>query len=163
MPSPIILHGSDTTAYRDPAVYYDGQTFYLFCTYVETAEGGPWMTTVECTSTDLLHWSAPVELTRRDRRFNFSSPGNVIRYGDEYVLCLQTYCRENGEKYGNERSRLWTMRSRDLVHWDEPTLLRVKGDVPDEAMGRMIDPYLVQDIDEPGKWWCLYKQFGVFM
>ena len=28
----IILKGNDTTAYRDPAVYYDGETFYLFCT-----------------------------------------------------------------------------------------------------------------------------------
>jgi hypothetical protein len=24
-------------------------------------------------------------------------------------------------------------------------------------MGRMIDPYLIEDRDEPGKWWCFYK------
>ena len=24
----------------------------------------------------------------------------------------------------------------------------------------MIDPYLVEDKDEPGKWWCFYKQNG---
>jgi hypothetical protein len=30
-------------------------------------------------------------------------------------------------------------------------------------MGRMIDPYLVQDKDESGKWWCFYKQRGVSM
>jgi hypothetical protein len=25
----------------------------------------------------------------------------------------------------------------------------------------MIDPYLLEDKDEPGKWWCFYKQEGV--
>ena len=28
-------------------------------------------------------------------------------------------------------------------------------------MGRMIDAYLIEDKDEPGKWWCFYKQRGV--
>ena len=43
-------------------------------------------------------------------------------------------------------------------------LLRVKGpDVPVEAMGRMIDPFLLQDAADPGKWWCFYKQNGVSM
>jgi hypothetical protein len=28
-------------------------------------------------------------------------------------------------------------------------------------MGRIIDPYLFQDKDEPGKWWCIYKQNGL--
>ena len=54
------------------------------------------------------------------------------------------------------------MRSRDLEAWGKPELLRVKGpDVPVDRMGRMIDPYLVEDKDEPGKWWCFYKQHGV--
>ncbi len=56
------------------------------------------------------------------------------------------------------------MRSRDLENWSEPELLRVKGtDVPQEKMGRMIDPFLLEDKDEPGKWWCFYKQNGVSM
>lgn len=25
----------------------------------------------------------------------------------------------------------------------------------------MIDPYIIEDKDEPGKWWCFYKQNGV--
>ena len=54
------------------------------------------------------------------------------------------------------------MRSRDLRHWSPPALLRVKGpDVSAKDMGRMIDPYLLEDKDEPGKWWCFYKQNGV--
>jgi hypothetical protein len=32
-----------------------------------------------------------------------------------------------------------------------------------EDMGRMIDPYLLEDADEKGKWWCYYKQNGVSM
>ncbi len=161
--TPVILPGGETTAYRDPAVYYENGTFYLFCTYVECLPDGPVMTTVLSISTDLQHWSTPVELTPRDRRLNFSSPGNVVKVGEEYILCLQTYCRENGEKYGNARSRLFTMRSRDLLHWDTPRLLKVKGDIPEEEMGRMIDPYLIKDRLDPAKWWCLYKQNGVSM
>jgi hypothetical protein len=30
-------------------------------------------------------------------------------------------------------------------------------------MGRMIDPFLIEDADDPGKWWCFYKQNGVSM
>jgi hypothetical protein len=56
------------------------------------------------------------------------------------------------------------MRSSDLIHWSEPELLRVKGpEVVVEDMGRMIDPYLIEDKDEPGKWWCFYKQHGISM
>lgn len=163
IPSPIVLPGNDRIAYRDPAVYYLDGTFYLFCTYVECQEDGPYMTVVQCISDDLIHWSTPQELTVRDRRMNFSSPGNVIFFRGRYYLCLQTYCRENGEKYGNSRCRPWTMCSTDLLHWEEPKLLRVKGDIPEEDMGRIIDPYLIEDRQQAGKWWCLYKQNGVSM
>jgi hypothetical protein len=38
----------------------------------------------------------------------------------------------------------------------------VKGEgVAQEDMGRMIDPYLLQDKDEPGTWFCFFKQNGV--
>ena len=56
------------------------------------------------------------------------------------------------------------MCSDDLVEWDEPELIAVKGpDVARVDMGRMIDPYLIEDKDEPGKWWCFYKQNGASM
>jgi hypothetical protein len=86
----------------------------------------------------------------------------VIRFGDEWVLCLQTYPMPDGEKWGNDQARIYIRRSRDLEHWSAPELLRVKGpDVVDADMGRMIDPFLLQDKDDPGKWWCLFKQNGV--
>lgn len=161
--SPIILAGSDKTAYRDPAVWYENGKFYLFCTYVECTDDGPYLTTVLSISENLTDWSEPRELTVRDRCKNFSSPGNVIKTDKGYFLCLQTYCRENGEKYGNDNCRLWTMRSDDLENWESPKLLRVKGDVPDEEIGRMIDPFLIKDLKDDKKWWCLYKQNGVSM
>ena len=56
------------------------------------------------------------------------------------------------------------MSSDDLESWEAPELLRVKGPgVPEAEMGRMIDPYLLEDKAEPGKWWCFYKQDGVSM
>lgn len=161
--SPVIFRGDATRAYRDPAVVYQDGVFRLFFTLVLTeTDGRPYSYTAVSRSEDLLRWTEPRILTPRDRALNYSSPGNVIRFGDEWVLCLQTYPRPHGEKYGNDSARLYAMRSVDLEHWGEPELLRVKGpDVPEEQMGRMIDPYLLEDRDEPGKWWCLYKQDGV--
>ena len=156
-----LIPGDMTHAFRDPAVIYKDGVFRLYCTYVETeADGGVHMFTALLRSTDLVHWSDPVRLTPRDRSLNFSSPGNIVKWRGEYVMCLQTYCRENGEKYGNERSRIFTVRSRDLETWDEPRPLMVKGDVPLSAMGRMIDPYLIYD-RQNGLWNCFYKQNGV--
>lgn len=166
--SPILLRGSDTTAYRDPAVLYHDKTFYLFSTIVKTEPGGRiYLYTGVSTSRDLKSWSKPKIITPKGQHLNYASPGNVVRFGDEWVLCLQTYPKPNyrrgdGVSWGNQDARLWIMRSKDLRHWGKPELLRVKGpNVPREKMGRMIDPYLIRDKDEPRKWWCFYKQNGV--
>ena len=159
--SSLIIQGDEAHAFRDPAVIYKDGVFRLFCTCAETeADGGIFLYTVLMRSADLAHWSEPVKLTPRDRSLNFSSPGCIVERQGEYVMCLQTYCRENGDKYGNERSRIWTMRSRDLEHWGPPRLLRVKGDTAPEDMGRMIDPFLIFDRNS-GLWNCFFKQNGV--
>lgn len=162
-PSSVLWRGDDTTAYRDPAVVYHEGVFHLFFTLVKTeADGRVFLRLAQSRSADLIHWSEPRALTPADPRLNFSSPGNVVRFRDRWIMCLQTYPRPNGEKYADATARLWTMASDDLEHWEEPRLLRVKGPtVPREEMGRMIDPYLVEDRLEPGKWWCFYKQNGV--
>lgn len=161
--SPLLLRGDAHTAYRDPAAYFHAGVFYLYFTLVETEpDGTVYLYLAMTTSTDLIRFTPVRKLSPRDRTLNLSSPGNVIRFGGRFCLCCQSYCRENGEKYGNANCRLWLLRSDDLVHWDAPELLRVKGDaVPREEMGRMIDPYLLEDKDEPGKYWCFYKQNGV--
>ena len=165
IPSPIIFRGNATTAFRDPAVIRHDGCFRLFFTLVRIEEDGqPYSYLAWSKSRALVQWSDPVLVTPRDRSLNYGSPGNIVRQDDDWVLCLQTYPRPGGEAYGNAASRIWTMRSRDLETWREPELLRVKGpDVSQEQMGRMIDPYLVADKDEPGKWWCFYKQNGVSM
>ena len=163
IPSPVIFRGDAATAYRDPAAVYHDGWFRLFFTLVELDESKrPFELTAWSKSRDLVHWTAPKVFTPRDRRLNYSSPGNVVRFGDEWVLCLQTYPRPNGEQYGNAAARLWIMRSKDLENWSEPELLRVKGpEVPVEKMGRMIDPFLLESRAEPGRWWCFFKQNGV--
>ena len=163
--SPILFRGDTVTAYRDPAAVYNNGVLYLFFTLTRReADGRTYMYTAASQSRDIGTWTAPRLLTPRDPHRNFSSPGNIVRVGEDWVLCLQTYPRPNGEKYGNGTARLWTMRSKDLTHWDEPELLRVKGpEVPVEDMGRMIDPYLLRDKDDEEKWWCFYKQDGVSM
>lgn len=166
IPSPVVFRGDAHTAYRDPAAVYHDGWFRLFYTLVET---DPEMKAVYsyCAwskSRDLVKWTEPKKFTPRDQGLNYGSPGNVVRYKDEWVLCLQTYPRPNGEKFGNDTARIWTMRSTDLETWGEPELIRVNGpDVRQEDMGRMIDPFLLESRDDPGKWWCFYKQKGVSM
>lgn len=163
--SPIIFRGDETTAYRDPAAVYHDGWFRLYFTLVKIEpDQQVFSYTAWSKSRDLVSWTAPKVFTPRDQSLNYGSPGNVVREGDDWVLCLQTYPRPNKEKWGNETSRIWIMRSRDLENWSEPELLRVKGpEVPREKMGRMIDPFLLQDKADPGKWWCFYKQNGVSM
>lgn len=160
-----IFKGDDSTAYRDPAVVYADGTFHLFFTLVRIERDSVFSYTAQSSSKDLKHWSEPKIITPRDQSLNYSSPGNVVRDGDEWVLCLQTYPRPGyvtaqTPRFGDETARIFTMRSKDLENWGEPRLLKVKGDVPVEEMGRMIDPYLLQ---KDGRWWCFYKQNGVSM
>lgn len=91
-------------------------------------------------------------LTGRDQSKNYSSPGIIVFYHDKRVMCLQTYCRKNGEKCGNRNSRIYAMESRDLEHWSIPSLIKVKGpDIPEKEMGRMIDPYFLRDHTQPDR------------
>ena len=164
IPDVRIFRGDAVTAYRDPAVYFEDGTFHLFFTLSKVeADGRNFGYTAQSESRDLVHWTEPRILTPRDQNLNYSSPGNVVKVGADYYLCLQTYptpgSTTNKVMYATGEARIFTMRTRDFRTWDEPRLLRVKGDdVPREKMGRMIDPYLVKDAD--GRWHCFYKQNG---
>ena len=146
-------------------VYHDG-VFHLYCTIttLDPRDHGLHLVTAQCQSRDLKDWNPPrpVGFTHADRGLNYGSPGNVIRR-DKWIMCLQTYPTPSpGQATGSPDSRIWTMSSDNLTDWGDVKLLRVKGpDVSQAAMGRIIDPYLVEDKDEPGKWWCFYKQKGV--
>lgn len=163
--TPVIFLGNEKFAYRDPAVVYHNDQFYLYFTLVErTGDSSMYLFTAFSISRDLVHWTYPEIITPRDRNLNFSSPGNIIRFDNQWIMCLQTYPTPNNETWGNASSRIWISRSHDLTQWSKPELLQVKGNhVPIAEMGRMIDPYLLEDQSEPGKWWCYYKQNGVSM
>jgi hypothetical protein len=160
---PRVLVGDAEVSYRDPAaLLVDGELRVWFTENHALPAGGMRSHLAEIRSRDLLHWTAPRPLTDPGDSRNWSSPGNVVRFGEEWVLCLQTYPTPPGGYIGDDTCRIYTMRSRDLETWSEPELLRVKGDaVPGEEMGRMIDPYLLRDKDDPELWWCFYKQNGV--
>jgi len=165
LPSPVLFRGNRTTAYRDPTAIYHNGIFHLFFTYVETKPDGiAYLTIASTQSTDLRHWTPLRILTPLDKHLEYSSPGDIVRFDNKWVMCLQTYPRPNGQRYADANARIFTRRSTDLIHWAQPELLRVKGpDVPEATMGRMIDPYLLQDKDDPKKWWCFFKQHGTSM
>ena len=167
--SPVIFKGNDTTAFRDPAVLVHENSFYLFFTLVRNEGGKIYSYTALSHSEDLKHWSPVKIITPRDQSLDFCSPGNVVRYKDEWILCLQTYPRpdytaDQQPRFGTGDARLYIMRSKDLENWSAPEIIKVKGPTVETAdLGRMIDPYLLEDKDEKGKWWCFYKQNGVSM
>lgn len=160
---PRFLVGTPTVSYRDPAaLLVDGEIRVWFTENHALPGGGMRSHLAEVRSRDLVSWTRPRALTEPGDPRNWSSPGNVVRDGDEWVMCLQTYPTPPGGYIGDGTCRLYTMRSRDLETWGEPELLRVKGDgVGESEMGRMIDPYLLRDKDDPTLWWCFYKQNGV--
>ena len=161
----VFLNGGSNFSYRDPCAQYHNGVFRVWHTQIHGTAGGEWASgTGVIESTDLINWSKPRLVTPVDKRFNYSSPGNVIRYSDSWIMCLQTYPTPNGGFFGDESSRIFTMASDDLINWEEPKLIKVKGPhTAREDMGRMIDPYLIEDRDIPGKWWCFFKQNGASM
>ena len=156
--SPIILKGNAKTAYRNPAAIYHDGVFHLYYSYVRHEEQGRvYHYTALSKSKDLVNWTEPKILTPKDQNLNYGSPGNIVRFNGKWVICLQSYPTPNNEKHGNKNARVWIMRSDDLENFSKPEMLKVKGpDVPFEKMGRLIDPYLVQDKNDPKKWWCLF-------
>ena len=162
IPEPRIIKGDGNTAFRDPAIHYENGTFHLFFTWAYAYPGD--CTIGYSTSQDLVHWSPPREILPRKRLLNYSSPGNMIRVGDDRVLCMQTYPTPHGKPgevvYANDTARIFTIRTSDFKTWTEPEILRVKGpNVPIADMGRMIDAYIIKD--DGGLWHCFYKQNGV--
>ena len=153
-PTPFLDLG--TAAARDPALVYDGQRLRCYYTLVERS-GARYQLSVEVVETrDLQTWSPPRRLTVSP--LNFSSPGNALRVGDEWVLCVQSYPVDPGGVYGNETSRLWLMRSPDLQDWSEPYIIYPQGcQARWAASHRQIDPYLVRC---SGNFYCFYKTGG---
>jgi hypothetical protein len=153
-----IFNQNEKYSYRDPAAFIKDGVIYLFFTIVINENDNQYFCIAMSESNDLQNWTKPEILTEKDISKNYSSPGNVVEYNNEYYLCLQSYPRPDNETYGNENSRIFTMKSYDLRNWSKPELLMVKGDVCEQDMGRMIDPYILDDGDD---YICFFKQNGV--
>ena len=163
IPHSVFLWGNRHIGHRDPAGHYHEGVFRVFYGQVRREPGRRVYYQLAVTkSTDLVTWTEPQLFTPRDLNLNYSSPGNVIRYGDQWLLGTQTYPRPVDDPGANQNARIFKMASDDLEHWSEPELLRVKGPhVPVSEMGRMIDAYFFPDKDHPHKWWCGFKQNGM--
>lgn len=151
-----ILDREPQASLRDPAAFFHDGVFYCFHTAVEQRNEDYELFVDVAESRDLVNWSSCRRLTQPG--LNFSSPGNIIRFENHWVLCLQSYPTKPGAPYGSDESRLWTMASRDLAHWDEPRLLQPAGCQATWCKSRrQIDPYLVE---HAGQFWCFYKSDG---
>ena len=159
IPDVRIFKGDETVGYRDPAAWYEDGVFHLFITVCDPSV--PRMTIGHSTSRNLIDWSPVEYVLPMDKRFNWSSPGNIVKVGDERVLCFQKYPTPDATPtkvaFADDTARLYTIRTKDFKTWTKPELIMVKGpNVSEAEMGRMIDPYLVKGTD--GLWWCFYKQ-----
>lgn len=157
----IIFKGNDKFAYRDPACYYHNGVYYLFFTYSEKDSGYMYMRVGMSTSTDLKTWSEIRVLTKKELTLNFCSPGNVIEYNGEFILCVTSYPMPyTFDEWwcGDETARVFIMRTKDFETFSEPEVISAKGDIPIEKLGRMIDPYIIKKDEE---FYLFFKQDGV--
>ncbi|MCX6327734.1 MAG: hypothetical protein NT144_13980, partial [Bacteroidia bacterium] len=160
--SPILLQGDDKTAFRDPILLYKDGIFRLYYSLALTEEDEKiYWYIAESRSEDLVNWSSPRTLTVKDQSKNFTDPGSIIKFNNQWIFSLQTYVmpgytRKDPIRYGNDNTRNYIMRSTDLENWSEPEVLYVKGTGVDP--GKMINGFILEDKDEKGKWWCFFKQ-----
>jgi len=161
----IVFRGNKTVAYRDPACYFYEDSYHLFFTLSIKKDGYMYNHVAVSQSVDLLHWTDPQILTETDKLKNFCSPGCVVKYHDEYRICVSSYpmpvpFSECG--YADETARLYMMRTKDFKTYSDPEKIYAKGkncSINDE--GRMIDPFLLENKDQKGEYILLFKQNGV--
>lgn len=160
---PILLYGSEAVAYRDPTCILVDGIYHLFFTVSKKENGYMYNYVAHSQGRDLKALSEPVILTEHNNRKNFCSPGNVIRRGDEYWLCVTSYPlpRPFAEQcYADDTARLFFMRTKDFVTFSEPEKIDAKGKHCSEE-GRMIDPFVLEDKDTHGRYLLFFKQNGV--
>ena len=147
-----IFCGNEKIAYRDPACCFVDNTFYLFMTVSEKRDGFLYNTVGISQSKDLKNWTTPKIITEYNLETNYCSPGNILRFNDEYVICITSYPMPfpySVQHYANEDARLFLMRTKDFKTFSEPEIILPKGNTPANELGRMIDPFIFRDIKNP--------------
>lgn len=157
---PIIFKGDEKFAYRDPACYFANGTYHLFFTVSEKENGYMYNRVAHSVSKDLKSFSDPEYITEKNYATNFCSPGNVIRSGDEYLICVSSYpmpFKYSERPYADDSARLFFIKTRDFVNYSSPLHIYPKGeDCQDD--GRMIDPFILKNGEE---YLLFFKQNGV--
>ena len=158
----VVFKGDETRAYRDPAAFFFDGTCYLFYTYSIRKNGFMYNHIAVSESKDTVHWSSPKVLTPTDLNLNFSSPGNVIKFGDYYYVFICSYPMPysiNEKSFANENARLFYIRTADFNSFSEPERIYPKGkDCPFGLEGRMIDPYVFSREDT---YYLYFKSNGI--
>jgi hypothetical protein len=142
---------------RDPAALHQHGVFHLYYTVFNEA-------TMEwhigqCRTRDFRHFT-PTELITPE---GYASPGNAIRVGNEWWLCVQSYGlrpeeRAAGRRHPGGHCRLWWLKSSDLQHWSEPVLISAEGCTSKWADSpRQIDPYV---LETKGQYLLYFKASG---
>ena len=144
---------------RDPAVLKIDGIWHCFYTHIEkrdVQQGKIQPALGRIRSRDLTCWSDPEIILSGPE--GFSSPGNVLKTPEGYVVCLQSYPVRPGELYGSAQCRLWLMKSRDLVKFEKPVQASPGGCRAQWAKSRrQIDPYLIFEND---RYYMFYKTEG---
>lgn len=157
---PIIFEGNEKIAYRDPACYYYNGEYHLFFTVSEKENGYMFNYVAHSVSADLKTFGKPTLITEKDRSKNFCSPGNIIEYGGEFLLCVTSYPMPlpySQRFYADDTARLFFIRTTDFKDFSSPERIFPKGrDCANE--GRMIDPFVFHDKNE---YLLFFKQNGV--
>ncbi|MBN1346248.1 MAG: family 43 glycosylhydrolase [Phycisphaerae bacterium] len=125
---------------RDPAVLVHDGKAYLYFTYYDP-KAKTWHIGMSTTE-DFLTFTE-IKIVSPE---GYASPGNVIRVGDEWILCYQ--------QYRQFPHYLCIARSKDLTTWSPPEKIFNTG--PENKWNvdkRTIDPFLVAD---KGKYYCYY-------
>ncbi len=162
---PIIFHGNEKLAYRDPACIYKDGTYHLFFTVSEKCDGYMYNFLAHSESSDLVSFSDPKIITKKDKNLNFCSPGSILKVGDRYIISVTSYPMP--EPYSvkwiaNDEARLYFIETKDFLEFSEPKRIYPKGDDCEDE-GRMIDPFLLKDKDDSERYILLFKQNGVSM
>lgn len=159
---PIIFHGNEKTAYRDPTCFYYNGEYHLFFTVSEKENGYMYNRVSHSVSTDLITFSEPTAITEKDKCKNFCSPGNVIRYGDEYCICVSSYPMPlpyAERPCADDTARLFFIKTKDFKSFSQPERIFPKGHSCTNE-GRMIDPFVFKHGEE---YLLFFKQNGVSM
>ena len=158
-----IFTGNKTYAYRDPACIYARGMYNLFFTLSQKENGYMYNFVAMSQSRDLKNWSEPRILTPKDKSLNFTSPGSILKVGDEYVITVCSYPMPKPYAeypYADDSARIYTMRTKDFVEFTYPQIIMAKADTSVAEMGRMIDAFIFEDKDEDGRYHMFFKQDG---